>query len=481
MLAPAATQTDCDLHVALLTVQESGSAEYYGYYGSRRRRWSEPENDNDFEIIEVTDWSKTLSHWRRPDDSPSGLGDIPFIDEELCPQGSIEDLEPDEQHFYEATGNEGASFDRTYRRAALVLWPRERTLAVLNQAGLSATLPYLSKLAQDWSDQGADAASPLWRQAHELAGHMLGTWQIARWHSYQATSSNSAQMLNCLTQLEDVAHIEKFLGNISAQGDYRQDDNPALVAALALLAAPWAAELVKQIIAANAVTALKACAELLALCTAVEPFSDNPATLTGAGTALVDLLPGDPARASQVQYWQISRADSGSVVNLISALDRIDKSLAEQAADYILAWPKAYDLDGVLVPAVLALPAENRNTAAGRRLLDACLAHLRARIAQPLAPPSDWKRDHKLGCRCADCSDLSRFLADPEDKVWTLKAVEHRRSHVEGTIRSSACDVDTRTSKQGRPYTLICTKNQASYERRARQREQDLEYLARLE
>jgi hypothetical protein len=30
------------------------------------------------------------------------------------------------------------------------------------------------------------------------------------------------------------------------------------------------------------------------------------------------------------------------------------------------------------------------------------------------------------------------------------------------------------TEKRGRPYSLICTKNQASYERRVRQREQDL-------
>ena len=30
---------------------------------------------------------------------------------------------PDEQHFQEATGNEGASFERTYSRAGFVLWP----------------------------------------------------------------------------------------------------------------------------------------------------------------------------------------------------------------------------------------------------------------------------------------------------------------------------------------------------------------------
>ena len=37
VLVPAAEQADCDLHLALVSIEESGSAEYTGYYGSRRR------------------------------------------------------------------------------------------------------------------------------------------------------------------------------------------------------------------------------------------------------------------------------------------------------------------------------------------------------------------------------------------------------------------------------------------------------------
>ena len=58
--------------------------------------------------------------------------------DELCPPEAFEDLTPDEQHFHEATGNEGASFERTYRRAGSVLWPRAWRLVVLNRAGLGA-------------------------------------------------------------------------------------------------------------------------------------------------------------------------------------------------------------------------------------------------------------------------------------------------------------------------------------------------------
>ena len=67
-------------------------------------------------------------------------------------------------------------FERAYRRAALVLWPRERFFAVLCQAGVAVTLPYLADLTERWlSRSGEDHTSLLWREAHELSGHMISS------------------------------------------------------------------------------------------------------------------------------------------------------------------------------------------------------------------------------------------------------------------------------------------------------------------
>jgi hypothetical protein len=104
------------------------------------------------------------------------LGEIPVGNDELCPPDALDDLEPDEEHFHEATGNEGASFERTYRRAALVLWPRKRFFAVLCQAGVAVTLPYLADLTERWLSSGEDHTSLLWHEAHELSGHMISSW-----------------------------------------------------------------------------------------------------------------------------------------------------------------------------------------------------------------------------------------------------------------------------------------------------------------
>ena len=101
-------------------------------------------------------------------------------------------------------------------------------------------------------------------------------------------------------------------------------------------------------------------------------------------------------------------------------------------------------------------------------------------------PPSPWRRrptgagQPRSPVVARNCTELGRFLADPERQTWILKAAEADRSHVEDSIRRAQADLDLTTDRRGRPYSLVCTKNQASYERRARQRRQDLKDLALL-
>ena len=165
------------------------------------------------------------------------------------------------------------------------------------------------------------------------------------------------------------------------------------------------------------------------------------------------------------------------------ALDAIDGALAQRAAHHMLAWPRHFALDDVLVAAALHLI--NTGKVPGGPAFDtlhaACLAHLKARAAEPLEPPKDWTRASNVGCKCQHCAALSRFLASPTEPTWSLKAAQAIRSHVEDRIRASGCDVKTATDTRGRPQTLVCTKTQASYERRVAQRKRDLADIATLE
>ena len=486
VLDAAAQQAACELHVTLLTIEESGSAEHL-YDGYRGRRWARSEEDDeDFEIVEVCDRSATLSNWQRPDGGRTSLDALPFSDEELSPSGALRDLNPDEQYFHEATGNEGASFERSYRRAALVIWPQRHRLAVLAAAGLAACLPYLDTLTSRWVGSGEEAHTPTWRDAHELCSQLLRTWKPAtRYPGRSEHVSQAGKMLALLARLKDEACIDAFAAGISAAGgDYGAQDNDVLLRALGALTVTRAVELIEQVVAANAARDFSACAALLAQAAAIRWTRGLVASdLTSAARALVGALPKESAGAPRGGHWWPRPIDAEVVADVLWATGQIDAALAASATDHFLGRPQTYDLDDVVLPATTLLieRSEPRELAVLARLREACLEHLRARIAQRLAPPSDWARDAKLVCKCSSCTELGCFLASVDKKAWSLKAAESVRGHVEGTIRQSQCDVGVATDKSGRPHTLVCTKNQASYDRRAQQRKQDLEAVTRLQ
>ena len=409
VLAAAANQARCDLHLALLTIEESGAAEYAD---TRRGRW----NDDELEAGEVFDRRVSLSEWRDRDSGAFQFGEIPAEDEEFVSPEALAALAPDEEHFHEATSNEGASFERTYRRAVLVLWPSDRCFAVLSQGGLAATLPYLDGLVGRWAASSPAQQAALAATAHDLASHIIATWPGPSPHPREEEKApgEAARLLDLLTRLGDTAAIERFLQEVVAAGRHARADNAAIVGALAGLPPKRRVELVERIVAGTAETAQAACADLLARVAAAWPR--QRAGLAAAATRLVAALPGDPARAVPVPTWQSRpKIEPDSVVALVSGLDAIGPALAGRAAGHVLAWPATYGLDSVIVPALRLLATHKTAlaTPAGARLRAAGLTHLRARIAEPLAPPSDWRRASQLPCRCPHCQELARYLDDP--------------------------------------------------------------------
>jgi hypothetical protein len=478
VLVKAAAEARCDLHLALVSIEESGSAEYTSYY-DRRGRYRDDEDDDEFEVAEVFDRGLILSEWRRPDGGEARLGEFPFAEDELCPPDAFENLEPDEQHFQEATGNEGASFERTYRRAGFVLWPAARRLAVLNQAGLPTTLPYLEDLTTRWEASHASTQSPLWQEADELSGHMLRSWSRESWRADDDTKAG--RMLDLQVRLGNVKCIHAFLAERSAEGHYATLDNEAIVRAVALLPPPRATELLIRIVKRNAAAHLNACGDLLLRCVAAPTGATGD--LQQIGVALIETLPGPPTARQEASPWtRPTPVRPGFVVDLLTATSRIDAQLAARAIEHLLAWPKTYKPDDVLVPAARAFAklVESAAWPAVGRLREASLDHLRRRIAQPLEAPRDWTRTNSLKCTCGDCRGLAAFLVAPDQQQWRLKAAQDRRSHVEQSVQSAACDLDLTTERRGSPHTLVATKNQASYERRAKQRQQDLEFVSAL-
>lgn len=476
VVAEAARRAGCDLHLALITIEESGIAQYNGDYNRSRYDDDDEDGDDEFEIVEACERQATASNWRRPDGAPSPLGDLPIDDREFSPPIDFEHLEPDEQHFQEATGNEGASYERSYQRAALILWPHQRLLTVVNHAGPDVALPFLEHLV-DRAIVGAESSAA--EQAGELSAHMLSSWPRNDWYPRREDQrSNAGRFLGQLVRLADTTGTALLLAALVNRRGLDVGDCTDIADALELLPRDQAATLAVGLIDSAATASLAACAALL-----VRIAERDRAAASGAGRTLVAALPSNPTHIDAAQEWRRGPGIRPAfIVDLLTALGRIDPTLAAVSVDHLLDWPATYDFDAVLVPAVRTLlgTPQTAEQAAVRQLRDACIAHLDSRIGLPLDAPRDWQRDKNLGCNCRDCQGLAAYLGDAAQPVWVFAAAEARRRHVEATIRAARCDVDMATEKRGSPHRLICTKNQASYQRRCEQRASDLADRARL-
>ena len=338
VLAGAAVEAGCALHLALVTLEEFGSAEYSENYG-RRRRWSrDDEGEDEFEVGEIDDWNIALSNWRAPDGNPLSWGEIPVSDDELSPPNPFHALEPDELHFQEASGNAGVSFERRYQRAALVVWPIDRSFAVLTQAGLGVTVPHMLDLAQRWAGTGTDQRSPFWQQAHELAGLMIDDWPTPGGRvGSDGADSATAGLLIALARLGDTQRIAQFLTQLVGTGiGYAKGDNPAIMAALALFPADEVVTMVGTIVTGNAAKRFAACADLLARCS-VAPSLPRAPDLRDAAETLVALMPGNAgAVARHARSPDRDTIDAGFVADLLVGLSQIDPQLADRALTQIL-------------------------------------------------------------------------------------------------------------------------------------------------
>lgn len=190
VLAQAAERAGCAAHLGIVHIEESGAAEPTGYdYGYHRGGWRDDDEDDenedgeDFEVIEVCDWRHYVAQWRDAQDQPVEFGEIPIEPGELLPDGALDDEKPDAQRLLEASGNEGASFERSYHRAALVLWRREGYAEVLLQAGVAAVLPLLREKIEACSIARVPAG--VRKEAVSLARRLVKAWQAAPTQGWQ--------------------------------------------------------------------------------------------------------------------------------------------------------------------------------------------------------------------------------------------------------------------------------------------------------
>jgi predicted 2-oxoglutarate/Fe(II)-dependent dioxygenase YbiX len=496
VLRQVAARAKCRAFVALLTHWQSGYPDYgtveYVPYG---RRWGDRDEDvssgnERAEFEEVFEETITLKHWHSLDGQRQPFDELILDESDIVRDGDEQDR-PYRQQIHEATGNAGMSMERWYHQAVVVLWPETRHFHVLASQGTKNSVPALHELVM-LTEEPAKCDD-----CRSFAKGIADHWQYPTDQRRGHTDSLGTSMMRSLLAIGDAKLARRFFETVLPL-EYAKLDGDSLLALAEL--AGW-----------------KSIDKLLVSLFRHQTPDDYRADLRGLVTTFGSLASlGDGISSTRKQVcksalkevtamlarWEKTRSTSkwsaylstrsnvfvGVVepfvrgICVVGTQSDLKRLLAQLAAK-----PKHYDLHCVLIPAVNQLAGDQHFAASSklaeravRELLQFCIDELTERTAKQPEPPKNWKRSAKLDCDCEDCQELARFLKDRDAQVHRFPRRTELRQHLHRQIDHHRIDCAHVTERRGRPYTLVCTKNQASFERDLKQYKTDRKLLMEL-
>ncbi len=493
VLSRAGERLGYQVTVALLTHHQSGSPDYNTISDSRsRRRYRRFDGgldsdisgeDQDAQFEDVFEESRSLDGWVDPQGRQPPFGKMRFAKEEVV-ANDAEDAWLYTQEIHEATGNEGATMERWYHQAVVVIWPRERHFRILAGEGPEHAVPALEELAAATAEPLEDANCRAF--ATEIVGHWNGPKQ-----SYPPPKQTSltSRMLAQLDRMGAADLAVCFVHDVLPT-DSDGNEGPVLARLGSRFGWQPLAKPLQQFLARQ--TPKDYWSKLAKPVTIFEGLCCSPPAMTDERRSVCIALADE--LLSTIERWDAGRdqdyyqreSRTGIVESVFRSFHALGESdRLEGFVTYVLGAPKRYELHEVLIPAVKAILAAlvpgspDRNSV--DPLLQHCLAELRTATAAPIEPPVDWSRAANIDCKCGDCREMALFLRHPTEQVHKFPRRKELRQHLHAQIDKHRLDLTHVTLRTGSPQTLVCTKNQATYERRRVQFDLDVQLLNELE
>lgn len=489
VLIDAARVEGCHAYLAILTFWESGSAEYASSSRSgHRRRWygdyGEEGDSGEYEMEEVFESSLTAEHLIDGEGKDLPIAKLTVEEDDVLDSELLKEVVPEEE-FEGYTGNEGMTLERWYRHAAIVLWPERRHFQILCDRDGRNIVPVLTQMVTQWRKSKAKNAEALKAECLDLARAILTKWDERRFTSAGPGKPEEDDLFHALAALDDPELIGRFLGDVMIK-DVSLDPSKSLVEVCKRHGwGTFQQELLTVMERTNTETVARNIRLLEQICSAklrkkegwVELYAGLSRELVTALTAMDQAPPSFDWRSAKVERTGVLAGLARSLI--VTGQFELLSSVVEHA----LASTKLYPLRSVHIPALVCLqPWLKKNLkkpyAALTRWVGSCQEQLESLTARAPEEPTDFRRPAEIGCKCADCAELKRFLKDPRESSHRFSMKQDRRSHLEHLIRASKCDIDYMTERNRSPHTLVCTKNTASYRERLKTYHQDQERLA---
>ncbi|MCY4077017.1 MAG: 2OG-Fe(II) oxygenase [Acidobacteria bacterium] len=501
VLARAAERAACELRAAIVHIEEYGTPAYEDYDWDEEGMYA----DDDIRLEEVDDRRQWLDGWVDPGGGQPPFGEIELRSEELLPRGALDGVPPDEQEVHEASGNAGVSVERAYRRAAFVLWPRSKAVAILARDDVAGAVAWVAADLQRNAAEGGE-------RARERTAQLIDAWPTG---PYDQDGEGRARMLRLLSATGDEAQAARFLRRVVLPR-YDGSENEALAVVVDMIGPSASRPFLLDLIGAHL---RRRPTDILALLRCLDETRDDASgaawdgALRAAVRAVLQALPAalpPPRERHNIvpSIQRLARLSDESLDDILDdnetepgagkrparfgddavhdlftlALRRGTAAGAEGAAVAVAALPAAVTPDRTLPAALGRLHAEEG--AAGSGAFALLWRHaadfLLARSAKPPEEPSDWVIGANVGCRCEHCQRLRAFCKDPAARTARFPLRKELRAHLHQTIDRRGLDIEHVTERRGRPFTLVCTKTRATYRRRLAEYALDVSCMRRL-
>ncbi|KAJ3043357.1 hypothetical protein HK097_001773 [Rhizophlyctis rosea] len=429
--------------------------------------------DHGYETMdEVTDSSMELKSLLGADGRRYQWDGISFevgIDESEVMQ-DISDYEWDDEKVEEATGNAGATTERWYSKAVLVIWPKEEHHRILTSAGVAGALQVLKEDVGKMLGSGDGSYGAETREdCVALADSIIETVANAGWRGYGYTPPSFAMhdLLAVVCMMGDDGLFRKVVKGLPLKRHMSGTNLGQLAQILVVATQCFGWERIQ----------LWTASLLQARPSDVAFWSIFVANLWSAWKQLPNTEP--------IKAWCIA-----ILHKLIPAIKKVMTSTITKYDGYALSRPRnappiSDDLRIVfltsttfpeeateLLPAFLTTLLESTTDQNFRTTTKQFEPFLRAYLNEKAIPPSTspfnnfYENTAKRSCRCVDCDHLVRFMNNPHERVGKFKLAEKKRNHLERVLKGLGCDVETGIEYRGSPYTLIVTKT----DRRLRER-----------
>ena len=428
--------------------------------------------------------------------SPEGkkVKNLSVQDEMFKPEGALDKIlkdEPENEEVNEATGNEGATMDRWYSQAALLLWPEQNRFKVL---GLDTMVKQLSdSIAKACAPRDQNSAK--WQECYSVCQKLISLALSQRPSAETATT-----LLSSAVALGDCTLVSTLLGPTSANSATESVRLTAVsflssskfVDALLLACSTfsWSSlqPCLSKLMETDAAQNVESCVQLLYRLVTLQPSLTPELQAMGQELALPvckvlveeQNLTSDPAASWCSRSRRVRSQEF--VCSLLKTLSLLDcTTQMETLLIRFLALPIRYPLETVLVPAVEEFDGwSGKKSNAVLGFAASGIEKLEASIKVPIEEPTNWAQDSTIMCKCQDCVELQSFLEHRSKTSARFKMKESRRSHLEHQIRANDCDCMCRTEYAGIPRTLVVTKTRMKLARKKQERETSLQLLSRL-